>query len=232
MKKQVITLASAVSMIATSALLTTNTLAEEAPLSTDNQKFSYGVGMQIGQSISRQKVKVDQDALILAIKDALEGKEPRVPLDELQRVMEAEEKKIAAQQTASSDKNLEIGKAFLAENKKLDGVKTTDSGLQYRVITAGSGVNPKTTDTVTVHYRGTLIDGQEFDSSYKREQPATFPLNGVIKGWQEALPMMKEGGKWEIFVPSDLAYGPKGAGGAIGPNETLIFEIELLKIGK
>ena len=232
MRKQVITVVSAVSMIATSALLTTNVFAEEAALTTDNQKFSYGVGMQIGQSISRQNVKVDQDALILAIKDALEGKEPRVPLDELQRVMEAEEKKIAAQQTASSDKNQEIGKAFLAENKKLDGIKTTASGLQYRVITAGSGASPKTSDTVTVHYRGTLIDGHEFDSSYKREQPATFPLKGVIKGWQEALPMMKQGGKWEIFVPSDLAYGPKGAGGAIGPNETLIFEIELLKVGE
>ncbi len=232
MRKQVITLVSAVSMIATSSLLTTSVFAEEAALTTDNQKFSYGVGMQIGQSISRQNVKVDQDALILAIKDALEGKEPRVPLDELQRVMEAEEKKIVAQQTASSDKNQEIGKAFLAENKKLDGIKTTGSGLQYRVITAGSGASPKTSDTVTVHYRGTLIDGHEFDSSYKREQPATFPLKGVIKGWQEALPMMKQGGKWEIFVPSELAYGPKGAGGAIGPNETLIFEIELLKIGE
>jgi FKBP-type peptidyl-prolyl cis-trans isomerase FklB len=232
MKKQATTLLSAVSMIATSALLTTNVLAEDAALSTDNQKFSYGIGLQIGQSIARQNVQVDQDALILAIQDALNGKEPRVALDELKRVMEAEEKKIAAKQTASSDKNLEIGQAFMVENKKLDGIKTTASGLQYRVITAGSGASPKTTDTVTVHYRGTLIDGNEFDSSYKREQPATFPLNGVIKGWQEALPMMKQGGKWEIFVPSELAYGPKGAGGAIGPNETLIFEIELLKIGK
>ena len=232
MKKQIITALSVVSITLACTLLTTHVSAEETALSTDNQKFSYGVGMQIGQSIARQNVKVDQDALILAIKDALGGKEPRVPLEELQRVMEAEEKKIQEQQTASSDKNLEIGKAFMEENKKLDGVKTTESGLQYRVIKAGSGANPKTTDTVTVHYRGTLIDGNEFDSSYKREQPATFPLNGVIKGWQEALPMMKEGGKWELFVPSELAYGPKGAGGAIGPNETLIFEIELMKVGK
>jgi len=232
MKKQVISAISAVSITAAGALFSTNSLAEDATLSTDNQKFSYGVGMQIGQSIARQNVKVDQDALLLAIKDALEGKEPRVPLDELQRVMQAEEKKIQEQQAASSGKNLEIGQAFLAENKKLDGIKTTTSGLQYREITAGSGASPKVEDTVTVHYRGTLIDGTEFDSSYKREQPATFPLNGVIKGWQEALPMMKQGGKWEIFVPSELAYGPKGAGGSIGPNETLIFEIELLKVGE
>ena len=229
MKKQIIF---ASSIVAGSLLFTSIATAEDAALSTDNQKFSYGVGMQIGQSLARQNVKMDQDALILAIKDALAGKEPRVPVEELQRVMAAEEKKIQQQQTVSAEKNLQVGNAFLEENKKLDGIKTTDSGLQYRVIKAGSGANPTTADTVTVHYRGTLIDGEEFDSSYKREQPATFPLNGVIKGWQEALPMMKEGGKWEVFVPSSLAYGAKGAGGSIGPNETLIFEIELLNIKK
>lgn len=206
--------------------------AEDAAISTDTQKFSYGIGLQIGQSLSRQNVSVDQDAMFLAIKDALEGKEPRVSLEELQKVMAAEEQKIQQQQNAAGDKNLEVGKAFLEENKKRDGITTTNSGLQYRIITEGSGAKPQVTDTVTVHYRGTLIDGEEFDSSYKRGEPATFPLNGVIKGWQEALPLIKEGGKWEIFVPSELAYGPKGAGASIGPNETLIFEIELLNIGQ
>lgn len=183
-------------------------------------------------SIARQNVDIDQEALIMALKDALNGKEPRISLEELQRVMAAEEKKVQNKQVAIADKNLEIGKAFLEDNKKMDGIKTTDSGLQYRVITAGTGANPSATDTVKVHYRGTLIDGQEFDSSYNRGEPATFPVNGVIKGWQETLPMMKEGGKWEIFVPSELAYGDQGAGGSIGPNETLIFEIELLSIEK
>lgn len=222
----------ATAVAAATLFLNSNATAEEVKLSTDNQKFSYGVGLQIGQSIARQNVKVDQDALLLAIKDALNGQEPRVSLEELQRVMEVEEKKIQQQQAATADKNLQVGKAFLAENKKRDGVKTTASGLQYRVISPGKGAKPKTSDTVSVHYKGTLIDGREFDSSHRRNEPATFPINGVIQGWQEALPMMAEGSKWEIFVPSDLAYGAKGAGGTIGPNETLIFEIELLSINK
>lgn len=230
MKKQIIMATAAVSMTVGGLFFTSNSVAEDAALETDNQKFSYGIGLQIGQSIARQNVEIDQEALFLALKDALNGKEPRVPLEELQRVMTAEEKKIQEKQTAIADKNLQIGKAFLAENKKLDGIKTTASGLQYRIIKAGTGASPTASDTVSVHYRGTLIDGHEFDSSYSRKQPATFPVNGVVKGWQEALPMMKEGDKWEIFVPSDLAYGPQGAGGAIGPNETLIFEIELLSI--
>lgn len=229
MNKQLIL---ATSVAAATLFLNSTATAEEVDLSTDNQKFSYGVGLQIGQSISRQNVKVDQDALLLAIKDALNGQEPRISLEELQRVMEVEEKKIQQQQAAAADKNLQLGQAFLAENKKRDGIKTTASGLQYRVINEGKGAKPKTSDTVSVHYKGTLIDGREFDSSHRRNEPATFPVNGVIQGWKEALPMMAEGSKWEIFVPSDLAYGAKGAGGAIGPNETLIFEIELLNINK
>ncbi len=232
MKKQLITAVSIVSVVAGSTFLSTRVLAEDASLSTDKQKFSYGIGLQIGQSLSQQPFEVDHDALILAIKDALAGKESRVSLKELQRVMAAEEKKLNEKQTAAADDNLKIGKAFLEDNKKKNGIKTTASGLQYRVIKEGSGESPTLDDTVTVNYRGTLLDGTEFDSSYKRGQPATFPLKGVIKGWQEALPMMKKGAKWEIFVPSELAYGPRGAGGSIGPNETLIFEIELLDIKK
>ncbi len=222
----------ALAIVSSSLFFASRAMAADVDLSTDEQKFSYGIGIQIGLSLAQQAIKVDQDALLLAVKDALNGIDSRVPLDELQRVMKVHEKKLQEQHAASSNKNVEIGKAFLAENKKLDGIITTDSGLQYRIVKAGTGVSPKMTDTVTVHYRGTLIDGTEFDSSYKREQPATFPLTGIIKGWQEALPMMKEGDKWEIFVPSTLAYGPKGASGTIGPNETLIFEIELLSVDK
>ncbi len=228
MKKKFLTTAS---FITGSFLFTSVAIAEDAELTTDNQKFSYGIGLQIGQGIAQQGVDIDQNALIMALKDALNGQEPRVSLEELQKVMTKEEQKMQQKQMAAADKNKQIGQAFLDENKKLDSVKTTASGLQYRIIKAGTGAKPTTSDSVTVHYRGTLIDGHEFDSSAERG-PATFNVGGVVKGWQEALPMMKEGGKWEIFIPSDLAYGPTGAGAAIGPNETLIFEIELLSINK
>jgi FKBP-type peptidyl-prolyl cis-trans isomerase FklB len=128
----------------------------------------------------------------------------------------------------AAEKNKKDGAAFLAENKKKEGVVTLPSGLQYKIITQGTGNTPKATDTVTVNYRGSLVDGTEFDSSYKRGQPATFPVNGVIKGWTEALQLMKEGAKWQLFIPSDLAYGEKGAGNVIGPNATLIFDVELI----
>jgi FKBP-type peptidyl-prolyl cis-trans isomerase FklB len=127
-------------------------------------------------------------------------------------------------------KNLEAGQAFLEANKKKEGVVTLPSGLQYKVLTEGKGKQPKSSDSVIAHYRGTLINGTEFDSSYKRNEPATFPVQGVVKGWQEALPLMKEGAKWQIYIPADLAYGPRGAGQAIGPNETLIFDIELISV--
>ena len=135
-----------------------------------------------------------------------------------------------AKAKAAAEKNSKDGEAFLAENKKKDGVKSTASGLQYKVIKAGDGVMPKGTDTVSVNYKGTLIDGTEFDSSYKRGEAATFPVSGVIKGWTEALQLMKVGSKWQLFIPSNIAYGERGAGGEIGPNATLIFEVELLSI--
>ena len=127
-------------------------------------------------------------------------------------------------------KNLEAGQAFLEANKKKEGVVTLPSGLQYKIITEGTGKQPKSTDTVVAHYRGTLINGTEFDSSYKRNEPATFPVAGVIKGWQEVLPLMKEGAKWQVYIPAELAYGPRGAGDIIGPNEVLVFDIELLSV--
>jgi FKBP-type peptidyl-prolyl cis-trans isomerase FklB len=140
------------------------------------------------------------------------------------------QKEMMAKQQAMADKNKKEGEAFLAENKKKEGVKTLPSGVQYKVIKAGTGKKPKLTDTVTVHYRGTLIDGTEFDSSYKRGQPASFQVSGVIPGWTEALQLMGEGAKWQLFVPSNLAYGERGTGGPIGPNATLIFEVELISV--
>jgi FKBP-type peptidyl-prolyl cis-trans isomerase FklB len=152
----------------------------------------------------------------------------------VQQVMQDFQKKMMAKQMAAREeglgKNKAEGEKFLADNKKKEGIKTTASGLQYKVITAGTGKTPKATDTVKTHYRGTLINGTEFDSSYKRGEPAEFPVNGVIKGWTEALQLMKEGAKWQLFIPSELAYGERGAGRDIGPNSTLIFDIELISV--
>jgi FKBP-type peptidyl-prolyl cis-trans isomerase FklB len=153
---------------------------------------------------------------------------------EIRETMAVFQKEMMARQEELSkklgEKNKKEGDVFLAENKKKDGVKTLPSGLQYKVVKAGTGKKPKLTDTVTTHYRGTLIDGTEFDSSYRRGQPATFPVNGVIPGWTEALQLMEEGAKWELFIPSNLAYGERGAGRDIGPHATLIFDIELITI--
>jgi FKBP-type peptidyl-prolyl cis-trans isomerase FklB len=140
--------------------------------------------------------------------------------------------KKTAQMKEAGDRNKKEGEKFIADNKKKEGVITTASGLQYKIITKGTGASPKATDTVSVHYKGTLIDGKEFDSSYRRGQPASFPVNGVIKGWTEALQLMKEGSKWQLFIPSELAYGDRGAGRDIGPNSTLIFDVELISIKK
>jgi FKBP-type peptidyl-prolyl cis-trans isomerase FklB len=152
----------------------------------------------------------------------------------MKEAFEAFQKEVVAKQEVkakeSADKNLKAGEAFLAENAKKEGVVTLPSGLQYKVIEAGSGKTPKASDTVTVNYRGTLIDGKEFDSSYKRGEPATFPVSGVIAGWTEALQLMKEGAKWQLVIPPGLAYGEKGAGPVIGPNSTLVFEVELIKV--
>lgn len=203
-----------------------------ADLSTDAQKFSYGIGMNVGSSLARENLDLDQDALVEGLKDILNGNEAKVSAEELQRVFAAVQEKQAQAQASAAEDNKKAGEAFLAENKTKDGITVTDSGLQYRVITEGKGDKPTASDTVTVHYRGKLINGTEFDSSYARGEPATFPVGGVVQGWQEALPMMNVGSKWEVFIPSDLGYGPRGAGGSIGPNETLIFEIELIEIQK
>jgi FKBP-type peptidyl-prolyl cis-trans isomerase FklB len=206
--------------------------AADAPLTTDKQKFSYTVGVQIGQSLKRDASEIDADVVTRAIKDVLGDKKPQLTQDEMQKVMETFQQKQMEKQMAAGDKNEKAGQDFLAANKKKEGVTETASGLQYKVVKPGSGDKAKATDTVVVHYKGTLINGTEFDSSYKRNEPATFRVNQVIPGWQEALQLMNPGAKFQLFIPSKLAYGQRGAGGAIGPNETLLFDVELVEIKK
>ena len=203
---------------------------ENRVLNTQKNKMSYIIGMDIGSNLKKQSIDVDPNILAKGIKDALAGQKPLLSDQEIRETMAAHQSEMKAKQEALAKKNKEEGDAFLAGNKKKEGVKTLPSGLQYKVIKAGKGKKPKPDDSVTTQYRGTLIDGTEFDSSYKRGQPATFKVSGVIPGWTEALQLMEEGAKWQLFIPPNLAYGERGAGGVIGPSATLIFEIELISI--
>jgi FKBP-type peptidyl-prolyl cis-trans isomerase FklB len=207
---------------------------EKTAVTSKKDKLSYSIGMNIGHDLKRQSVDIDPDMLAKGLKDAFSGGQTLMTEDEARQTLADFQKEMVAKQQESmkvtGEKNRKEGEAFLSANKKKSGVKTLPSGLQYKIIQEGKGESPKATDTVTVNYRGTLIDGTEFDSSYKRGQPATFPVNGVIKGWTEALQMMKGGAKWELYIPSDLAYGERGAGNLIGPNAVLIFEVELVSI--
>jgi FKBP-type peptidyl-prolyl cis-trans isomerase FklB len=207
---------------------------EKLELKDQKDKESYSLGYQIGHSLKSQGVDINPDIYASGIRDAFGGIEPQMSREEIRAtLMELQKRVMAAQQKELKEKaakNLEEGKKFLVENQKKEGIKTLPSGLQYKVLTEGSGKTPKPEDTVTVQYKGALIDGTEFDSSYKRGQPATFQVNGVIKGWTEALQLMKEGSKWQLFIPPELAYGERGAGRDIGPNATLVFEVELLTI--
>lgn len=202
-------------------------------LKTEKDKFSYALGMNLGNSLHRQSVPVDPAILLRGLKDALAGKtlmtddEARAALKAVQTEMQ---KKMQETMQAAGAANKKEGDAFLAANKTKEGVTTLPSGLQYKILTAGTGPKPTATDSVVCNYRGTLINGKEFDSSYKRGEPATFPVNGVIKGWTEALQLMPVGSKWQLFVPADLAYGDRGAGADIGPGSTLVFEVELVSI--
>src|SRR5436190_3727545 len=203
---------------------------EKSPQFKDQRdKVSYAIGMQIGFNLARQKVDINPDVLATGIKDSLAGK-PQLTPDQVKDIMAQFEKDMEQKQKQLGEKNKADGAKFLEENKKKPGVKTTASGLQYKVEKEGTGPQPKATDMVTVNYRGTLIDGTEFDSSYKRGQPATFPLNGGIKGWTEGLQLMKQGSKYQFVVPSNLAYGERSVGPDIAPNATLIFEVELLDV--
>ena len=207
---------------------------ENLVLKSQKDKISYIIGMDIGRNLQKGSIDFDPDILAKGIKDALSGGKPLLAEQEIRETTAVFQKELMAKQEEVAkklgEKNKKEGEAFLAENKKKEGIKTLPSGLQYKVIKEGTGKKPKITDTVTTHYRGTLIDGIEFDSSYRRGKPASFPVNGVIPGWTEALQLMGEGAKWQLFVPPNLAYGERGAGRDIGPNATLIFEIELISI--
>jgi FKBP-type peptidyl-prolyl cis-trans isomerase len=208
----------------------------QAPLAlkTSKDKFSYALGMNLGANLHRQAVDVDPAILQRGFKDGLAGGKTLLTEDEaraaLLEVQTEIRKKLQEKMQAEGDANKKAGDAFLAENKTKEGVVTLPDGLQYKILKEGSGAKPTATDSVVCNYRGTLINGTEFDSSYKRGQPATFPVGGVIKGWTEALQLMPVGSKWQLFIPSALAYGERAPGGEIGPNSTLIFDIELLSI--
>lgn len=208
--------------------------ASTSPFKTPKERISYALGMSLGTNISRNKVDVDQNLIIQGLKDAMGGgkvqmteDEARTAFQELQAELRSRQQE---EQKALAEKNKKEGEEFLAANKTKEGVKTLPSGLQYKIIKEGTGPKPTANDKVECNYRGTLINGKEFDSSYKRGQPATFPVSGVIKGWTEALQLMPVGSKWELYVPPSLAYEDRGAGPDIGPNATLIFEVELLSI--
>ncbi|MFH1267473.1 MAG: FKBP-type peptidyl-prolyl cis-trans isomerase, partial [Planctomycetota bacterium] len=202
--------------------------------SVDLKDVSYCIGFGIGENLTQQDIGMDAAAVVEGIQAALSGKEGRMTEAEMQETMTAFQMQMMRSQLARNEQGgagaAKVGEAFLAENKTKEGVTTTESGLQYKVIRAGEGKKPGKADSVTVHYRGRLINGTVFDSSYDSGEPASFPVGGVISGWTEALQLMQEGAKWELYIPSELGYGARGAGGDIGPNEVLIFEVELLKV--
>lgn len=202
---------------------------QEKSIKSDEEKYSYAIGYQFAQNLKGQNVKVNADALGQAMKDVLGGKDPKITEEEMQASMQKMYEERRASMEKEAEENKTKGAEFLAKNKTVEGVKTTESGLQYKVITEGSGAKPKESDTVSVHYKGTLIDGQEFDSSYKRNEPAQFPVKAVIPGWTEALQLMKTGAKYQLWIPSELAYGERGRPN-IPPNSVLAFEVELLNI--
>ena len=220
--------------VAAAMLIAGAAVAQDKPdLKDPKARVSYALGSDIGTNLKRQDLDLDPKILASAIADAFAGKsamtekDVRAALDDLRKMAMA---KMEAKSKVDGEKNVKDGEAFLAANAKKEGVKTTASGLQYKVLKAGTGAMPKSSDEVKVHYHGTLIDGTVFDSSVERGEPVSFPVTGVIPGWVEALQLMKVGDKWQLTIPSKLAYGPNGAGGKIGPNAVLVFDVELLAI--
>ena len=206
---------------------------DHAPvLDTLEKRLSYAVGVSIGNQLLGDAVEngLDPALVAAALSAVMNGEEPAMTQDDIAQTFQEQQAKEQAEVLAAAEAAKTRGEEFLAENGTKDGIVTTESGLQYRIDTAGEGDSPKETDTVKVHYAGRLLDGTTFDSSYDRGQPAEFPVNGVIKGWVEVLQLMKPGAKWEVWIPSEIAYGARGAGQNIGPNETLNFTIELLEI--
>lgn len=208
----------------------------EQKLDTPKSRISYTIGVNIGKDFQSQKMDVDADILLMGLKDAMTDQKLRLTDEEMTSEIQAFQKemqaKMAAEMEALVAKNKAEGEAFLAENAKKEGVVVTESGLQYKVLEPGEGDSPETADIVTVNYRGTLIDGTQFDSSFDRGQPATFPVGGVIAGWTEALQLMKPGAKFQLVIPAALAYGERGAGQDIGPNATLLFDVDLISVEK
>jgi FKBP-type peptidyl-prolyl cis-trans isomerase FklB len=202
-------------------------------LTTDEDKASYAIGLSVGKGLHRDQIDVEPEFILQGLKDALADGKILLTDDQIKTVMTNLQTQVRAKQEAKREalieSNKKDGAAFLAANATKPGIMTLPSGLQYKIVTAGTGPKPTATDSVVCNYRGTLLDGTEFDSSYKRGQPATFPVSGVIKGWTEALQLMPTGSKWQLFIPADLAYGERGQG-PIGPNAALIFDVELLSI--
>ncbi len=236
--KKYIAIAATVVAITAGCSAGTQTKNTTAKLSLDNEnaKFSYAIGLDVGKSLKRIGTKLDLTAFDAAVESVIKGEKPMLSPKEAaavkQSVLKSQRKKLMSKQKDLGLKNKAEGEKFLAENAKKEGVKTTASGLQYKVLRSGNGKKPTATDSVTVNYEGRLINGTVFDSSYKRGKPVTFPLNGVIKGWTEGLQLMPAGSKYRFFLPPKLAYGARGAGGIIGPDATLIFDVELLSIKK
>ena len=224
----------AVLMLFPAAQLSAQEAQEKAGLETQKERLSYGIGVNMGKSLKSLEVELDLELVIQALRDAYSDSQLLMSEEEILNVLTAYQKLRLEKQEEETrllaEKNKREGDAFLAENRTKEGVVTLASGLQYKIIKAGEGNKPKDGDMIRVHYRGTLIDGTEFDSSLKREKPALFRLGSVIPGWTEALKLMPVGSKWQLFVPPDLAYGSRGTGRTIGPNATLIFEVELLAI--
>jgi len=221
----------AISMALASAI---SMAGEPVELKTENDKINYSVGYRLGSDFKRQEVEMNPDALLKGFEDATGGGKPLMTEQEMVTVLTSLATRVKAAQMEKlkiqGTENLKAGEAFLADNSGKEGVTTLPSGLQYKVITAGTGKSPQKSDKVTVHYRGTLIEGTEFDSSYSRNKPATFGVGQVIPGWTEALQLMKEGDKWELYIPAKLAYGERGAGARIPANSTLVFEVELISV--
>ena len=217
-------------------LLGCNTPQRKSSLAEGKEKTSYALGLNIGSSLKQLDADIDLDILFQAMRDTMESRGVLMNQTEFRKVLTAFQNEVRLSRNKKrqekATENLKKSEEFLAKNKEKEGVITTASGLQYKIIKQGNGPKPKATDKVKVNYRGTTIDGKEFDSSYKRGKPATFGIKGVIKGWTEALQLMNVGSKYELYIPADLAYGANGSGPNIGPNEALIFEVELLDIVK
>ena len=213
-------------------LLALASLVNASELKTDKDKLSYIFGVQVGQGLRAEGVELEMGAFTAGIKDMLAGNNSQIDAAQAQILVSDYQEKKQQEMAKVSAKKQNESSTFLANNAKKDGVFVTASGLQYKIVEKGKGKSPTSENKVIAHYTGKLLDGTVFDSSHDRGEPATFPVSGVIKGWHEALPMMKEGGKWHIVVPANLAYGDRGVGNLIGPNETLIFDIELVSISK